>query len=269
MGVKSFFGLIVITSLLSACVASLPTASNQGEELPSIDLQAEGQELDQIPAYPDGPPHLNLVERSLALESQDPPYQIQVVWPNLEGHPGFTTPFNVEVDHRVSAAVESFQDQVQGEDPTDEVRPISWLTVNYELTFTSERLVSVYLMFDTYIAFSAHPFPASQSLNYDATTGQFIDLEDLFRSIADPLPVILGEVEKELHPRDLRYADGTVESVLQERENWNLLPEGLRLNFDVYEVGPYVAGPQYVLIPWELLSPHVDPGGPAEIFSVR
>jgi len=258
-----------MTSLLAACTAGLPTEIHQQEAQLAPASQDEGQALVQSPAQPDGLPHLSLVERSLALESQDPPYEIQAVWPNLEGNSGLTVTFNVEVDHRVRTAVESFQDQVRGADAADEGWPLSWLTVDYELTFTSDRLVSVYLMFDTYIAFSAHPFPASQSLNYDAATGQLIDLVDLFRPGAEALPVVLGEVEQALLARDLGYADGTVESVLQARENWNFLPEGLRLNFDVYEVGPYAAGPQYVLIPWDLLSPHVVPGGPAEIFSVR
>jgi hypothetical protein len=269
VGVKCLFALMVITSLLAACVGGQPTEISQQEDQLTPAIQDEGQGWDQTLDQPDGVPGLNLVERTLERESQDPPYEIQAVWPNLEGDPGLSSPFNAEVDHQISTAVESFQDQVQGADSTDEGRPSSWLTVDYELTFASDRLVSLYLMFDTYITFSAHPFPTSQSLTYDAITGRLIDLADLFRPGVDPLPVILGEVEQALLARDLGFADGTVESVLQARENWNLMAEGLRLNFDVYEVGPYAAGPQDVLIPWELLSPLLDPDGPAEIFLTR
>jgi peptidoglycan-N-acetylglucosamine deacetylase len=130
------------------------------------------------------------------------------------------------------------------------------------VTYYEGSLISVYLMFDTYLALSAHPFPSSQSLNYDMGKGRFLALAELFAPEVDPLAVILAWVEPELMSRDLGFTSGGAETVLEVREHWNLLPEGLRINFDVYEVGPYAAGHQTVLIPWNDLASDLNPDGP-------
>lgn len=119
--------------------------------------------------------------------------------------------------------------------------------------------MSIYLGFDTYIAISAHPFPSAQALNFDLGQGRFLTLAALFLPEVDPLDLLLGRVEPELLARDTGYTPGVAASVMVAREHWNLLPEGLRLNFDVYEMGLYAAGPQYVLLPWDELAPFSQP----------
>ena len=220
----------------------------------------------QTDAEMDSPPAWVVVERSRTEESDQPTYAIQARWPNLEGDPAVAVPFNTEIDRRVNEAVEAFLVNVAVWDDDAGESPTSTLTLDYMLTYESDQLVSVYLMFDTYIAYSAHPFPSSQSLNYAAPSGQFLVLADLFTPEVDPLSVILSVVEPALLAREIGYTVGVAETVLQTREHWNLLPDGLRINFDVYEVGPYAAGHQDILIPWEDLAPYLDPDGPVSSF---
>lgn len=217
------------------------------------------QAVEPDPADPQDtlPVEVDLVDRSYFEESDDPPYAIEARWPNLAGDTAFAGPFNTGIDHRVDEGLADFLDAVGRPGSEEEFPGLSTLTLNYEATLISDGLVSIYLMWDTYIALSAHPFPSSQALNYDATRGTFLTLADLFAPEVDPLAVILDRVEPELLSRDLGYTPGVAEQVLEAREHWNLLPEGLRINFDVYEVGPYAAGPQYVLIPWEDLAPYL------------
>jgi hypothetical protein len=45
-------------------------------------------------------------------------------------------------------------------------------------------------------------------------------------------------------------------------QNWNLFPDGLRINFDPYQVAPWAAGSQEVFIPFTQLEEIIDPAGP-------
>ena len=125
----------------------------------------------------------------------------------------------------------------------------SFLQIDYEMTYQSDELYSLYLLITTYIAVSAHPWMHSFSYNYDALDREFLLPGDLFLPDAAYFPTILALVEDDLMARDFGYQEGVAEEVLLRRDKWNILPEGLRINFDAYEVGPGAAGPQLVVIP--------------------
>jgi hypothetical protein len=42
---------------------------------------------------------------------------------------------------------------------------------------------------------------------------------------------------------------------------------GLGINFDSYQVGPYAAGPQFVLVPYSALKDLINPEGPIAQFA--
>lgn len=261
---KRLLGLIILIGMLAAC-APMPQSASDQPEMDAKPLSEPVLEDDAIPQTTpsvDPTPVWSLVEHSIDEESDHPPYVIDAHWPNLEGDRAVSAVFNVEIDRRVNAAVSSFLEAVPKPDDSLGTPPKSYLSLNYALTLNEGGLVSVYLMLDTYIAISAHPFPSSQSLNFDLDQGRFLTLADLFAGYVDPLAVILERVEPDLLARDLGFSTGLAEGVLVAREHWNLLPEGLRINFDVYEVGPYAAGHQYVLIPWDDLAPYLNADGP-------
>ena len=45
-------------------------------------------------------------------------------------------------------------------------------------------------------------------------------------------------------------------------ESWTITKKGLGINFDSYQVAPYVAGPQFVMVPYSAIKEHVNPDGP-------
>ena len=49
-------------------------------------------------------------------------------------------------------------------------------------------------------------------------------------------------------------------------ESWTITKKGLGINFDAYQVGPYAAGPQYVLVPYSALKDMINPDGPVGQF---
>lgn len=212
---------------------------------------------------------IQVVDRRIFEDSEIPRYEIDGVWPNLEGPEDVVAVYNNESDRLTGEIREDFLMIVEENDLAtggSGEAPLSTLTFYYDLTFSEENIFSIHQIFDQYIAMSVHPFPFSYSLNFDAHKVEFIQLPDLFLPGIDFVEELEAFIDPVLIDRDFGYMAGTAGDIMAERENWNLLPEGLRLNFDVYEVAPYAAGPQYILIPWQDLSSMIDPDGPAGSF---
>lgn len=268
--------LLMIVLLLTSCSLPLwpgsqpdqnPTPQEPQTTLPTPEDQDE-QRPD--PATPTAQSeNVQIVERTVLDESDDPRYEIQIAFPNLQGPADLVGGFNQEIDGIVQSLQEQFLNDVrnrQAESEMESQPPASTLTVTYEVTYFDQQFVSVYLLIDQYIAISAHPFSFSKTFNYDLQQGEFISLESLFKPEADPVQVVVEAIQPELVGKGFGYQAGTAEDVMSTRENWNIFPEGLRVNFDVYEVAPYAAGPQYFIIPWEDISGRLDLEGPAGYF---
>ena len=209
---------------------------------------------------------ITLTERTVMLESDDPPYEIEVRYPYMEGDSDAISPFNAEMDYLVEVVLEVFVGQVEEREaqrPDDAMGGISFLEMDYEVTYQSNGLYSVYLPITTYIVVSTSPWMDSFTYNYDALNQEFLMPGNMFLPDAAYFPVMLDLVEAQLVDSDFGYQEGVAEEVLMRRDNWNVMPDGLRINFDAYEVGPGAAGPQFVFIPWEELSDMLDLDGPA------
>lgn len=251
MRYKKVILLLLLPLILSAC--SLPELIPEVTSTPTSTQEA-----------------LQIFERTYADESDDPRYELQLLWPNLMGEGWQTESFNSVIDTMILKDVDNFlsvmvENKVENGDQAGEP-PLSTFTVNYELTANESGVASVQAIITQYIALSVHPFTTSHAMNYDARAGEFLNLADLFNPEADYLLLILNTVDEALQPRDFGYEAGAAADVMAERENRNLEQEGLRINFDTYEVGPYAAGPQSVIIPWEDLAKVLNLQGPAGIF---
>lgn len=233
-------------------------------------LQASPSETPESEPRPTTQAHnLQLIDRRIFEEGDEPRYEVDGVWPNLEGPETLVATFNTESDRLIGTIKENFLLDVtdgQGVMEGKGEPPLNYLTFDYDLTYSDQRLFSFLLTFDQYIAMSAHPFPFSQALNYDAWNGVFLSLEDLFLPGTDYFNEIGSLLDPVLDEEGFGYQVGTAADVMLAQENRNLLTEGLRINFDVYEVAPYAAGPQFILIPWGDLAGILDTNGPAAGF---
>lgn len=271
-------GLLLISCNLPTWLASeisevitpyLPTAAETNQPVQSQTIQPGPSETIQpVPTQTEESLSVQVIDRTYFEESDDPRYQIDGTWPNLEGPEAAVITFNTTIDRVTQEIRDDFLMSVNnfGNSGASGEAPLSTLSYDYDLTFTGQNIFSIYLRFDQYIAMSAHPFSFSHTFNYDAQEGKFIRLADLFLPGTDYIVVLEEVIDPVLVDRDFGYEAGTAGEVMAERENWNLLPDGLRVNFDVYEVAPYAAGPQFVLIPWEDLLGILNPEGLAGAF---
>jgi hypothetical protein len=306
MKVKMVTILVLLSTLFSACVSgdlidtardTLSQVEDIAPELIQALVESTGVEpvdeptpgslteqvlIDPDPADPVGEisqsedpvlgRDITLEEKTIVRESGDPRYAVQIRYPYLEGDSEAIPPFNSEMDVLVEVVLETFLNDVaerEAERVEGAMQAVSTLDIDYQVTYQEDGLISVYLPMTTYLAISAHPSNVSFSYNYDAINQTFLLPHDLFREESDYFPPLLLFVEEELSTRNFGYQEGVVEEVLLRRDNWNIMQEGLRINFDAYEVGPGAAGPQQVLIPWETLIDLLDPNGPVSAMITR
>lgn len=109
----------------------------------------------------------------------------------------------------------------------------------------------------------AHPGSYYWSLNFDFTTGQELGLGDLFVPGSDYLDRIAVYCIEQLNEKlDFDIWEEGAAPVVDNYLDWTLSPQGLMIIFDEYQVAPYAAGPQQVIVPYAILADIIHPQGP-------
>jgi hypothetical protein len=163
----------------------------------------------------------------------------------------------------------------EGEEPRPEGSMGSDLSVSYTVNLAQDDLVSIKFDVGSYYQGAAHPNSFSDVLNYDLKNGKQLKLSDLFKPGAKYLQAISTYCIAELK-KQMKAPDGTVDNESIEKgaapaaknyQSWNITKQGLGVNFDAYQVGPYAAGPQFVLVPYSNLKDLINAEGPIAQFA--
>jgi hypothetical protein len=134
--------------------------------------------------------------------------------------------------------------------PAEMAAATSFMWIGYDVPLLTPDLVCIRFTVDYYMAGAAHPNHYFRVINYDLETKKEIKLSDLFKNSNKAINVFAIATKKSLSKPDFPIFE---EGMLPKKENfanWNLTPEGLRLSFDPYQVAPYAAGAQEVLVPY-------------------
>jgi hypothetical protein len=169
----------------------------------------------------------------------------------------------------------------------DDVSPPSALLIDYVVTAANKDFISILFSFSEETG-GQHPNNSSESFNYDLNRNAPVSLADLFIRNSDYLKVISGysireleKLETDIYTRRMRsesQKDSTEEMdkleadiefgiesgagpELKNFRSWNITPTGLKINFDTYQVGPYVDGPYGVVVPYSALKRIIKPDG--------
>lgn len=116
----------------------------------------------------------------------------------------------------------------------------------------------------TEYAGGAHPTDHHYSINYDLGLGRIINLDELFIPGSDYLEAISSYMKAKLSERPGLLAEVIQTGAAPRAENyriWNIAPEGLWFTLEEYQVGPYAAGAQYVLVPYSEFFHIISPTG--------
>jgi len=200
-------------------------------------------------------------------------YEIETTLPQIVGADAERTEkFNRAVAKLVAPRADEFKkivDEMAREETTarpdaksnSSKPPPNSLDVSYDVTAASKDFISVLFSFFEY-AGGAHPNTTTESLNYDLNRNAPVSLADLFTPNSNYLQVISDYAIREL--KKLETATSAEEGAGPKIDNfhsWNITPVGLKITFDRYQVGPYVAGEHEVVVPYSVLKPIIKPDG--------
>jgi hypothetical protein len=205
-------------------------------------------------------------------------YEIAAQYPQITGgnNPNVEK-FNQAARASVTKTVADFRKEMAPQEGEDEPRPEgsmgSDLSVNYSIALAQDDLISVDFEVGSYYQGAAHPNSYSSVLNYDLKNGKQLKLSDLFKPGAKYLQAIatyciadLKKQGKEKGLLDEEIEKGAAASA-KNYQSWTITKRGLGIDFDSYQVGPYAAGPQFVLVPYSTLKDLINPEGPIGQFA--
>jgi hypothetical protein len=202
-----------------------------------------------------------------------PKFSVKVTKPVLSGGTGAVVDnFNKAVDSLVDETVSQFKKDfgTTGDGvatlPSEIEELGSYVEMTYELFDTHMSLISVKVNVYWYGAGAAHPNSYSRTLNYDLEHGNVLELADLFKPDAKYLEALSAYSVKTLKAMErLDFPEGA-EPKPENYQSWNITEQGLRINFDDYQVTPHAVGPQVVVIPFEKLKDVIRTDGPLALF---
>lgn len=178
--------------------------------------------------------------------------------------------FNVEMKAVVDDAIATFKQNLSGLMPAPDSPP-STFEMHYSLLSPPGDLLSLKFEVQTYYAGAAHPGDISRTVTYDLENGRDLSLADLFVPDSDYLGSLAEYCIAQLGTRDIGFQGFELGATAtsQNYRNWNITAEGLMITFDEYQVAPYAAGPQTVIVPYSELAPLTRPDGPLALYTHR
>lgn len=220
---------------------------------------------------------VDLVAKQIKESNKKLMYEIDARYPQLTGgsNPNFEK-FNQVVRASVTKKVAGFKKDVapaEGEEPRPEGSMGSDLNISYEVGLAQDDLISILFTVGSYYQGAAHPNTFSEVVNYDLKNGKQLKLADLFKPGAKYLQAIanycIADLKKQAKDKGLldeEIQNGAAPNP-KNYQSWTITKTGLGINFDAYQVGPYAAGPQYVLVPYSSIKDLINPEGPAGQFA--
>ena len=227
--------------------------------------------------------NLALVSRQIREENPERRYSIYAEYPQIEGATDARVgDFNQRARALVAAKVEEFKKNVAQEvtGPPEHTAMGSDISIGYDLGVGTDDLISVQFQISDYYSGAAHPNHHTEVLNYDLKAGHVLKLGDLFKPAALYLRTIsdysINDLKQQFRKQGTEdpamFDAGVEEGAAPNADNyksWLITRRGLQITFDPYQVAPYAAGPQQVVIPYATLGEIINPEGPlAPILSV-
>jgi uncharacterized protein DUF3298/peptidoglycan-N-acetylmuramic acid deacetylase PdaC-like protein len=223
---------------------------------------------------------VELVSKQVKESNKKLMYEIAAQYPQFNGgnNPNFEK-FNQLVRGSVMKKVTEFKKDMapkEDEEPRPEGSMGSDLSIGYTVALAQDDLVSIQFDVGSYYQGAAHPNSYTEVINYDLKNGKQLKLSDLFKPGAKYLQPIstycIADLKKRQATEQGRaLTDSEIESgagpATKNYQSWQITKKGLGINFDAYQVGPYAAGPQFVLVPYATVKDVINPEGPIAQFA--
>ncbi len=143
----------------------------------------------------------------------------------------------------------------------------SWYESSYDAWMAADSVLNVEATVSTYGSGAAHPNHHTWTLVWDLEAGAELEPGDLFRAGSGWLDTLsqraVEALQRELgEMSDDEWIRAGAGPELDNFSAWTVVPEGIRIVFDPYQVAAYAAGPRVVIVPWASLASVLDPDAP-------
>ncbi len=191
---------------------------------------------------------------------------VEVSYPIIPGATQEIKQTNESLKKRIDEKIAEFEKEAV--DSTNAALEIpkevhSTVTGSPSIKERNERYVSIFMGMEWYFRGAAHPSHSIDTYIYDYQNKKLVTAPDLFKQGADYMTVLSTlskeDLKAQLKQGDTEYVyneEMVHEGTAPTKENFSkVLPtkDGLVIYFDEYQVAPYVAGPQQVVIPYAKL----------------
>jgi hypothetical protein len=206
---------------------------------------------------PAGEPRLGetvtLTATGFTEDSQTPAYTLSAEVPVLQGSDDpRVTRFNAAIASLIQQEVDAFKAGQQDIQPQPGL-PGSSLDVSGVLVASPGALLAFEVQVTGYYAGAAHPYHYVRTFNYDLSAGRTLTLDELFQPGAAYLDALANYCKDELDRNGMLLFPEGADPAADNYRHWSLTADGLQITFNEYEVAPYAAGPQAVLVPYDAL----------------
>jgi hypothetical protein len=229
---------------------------------------------------------VEIVARQIKEKNKKLKYEIAVEYPQLTGSvdPNFEK-FNQTVRSLIAKKVADFKKEMtpSADEPApDEANETaaeslgSDINISYTVVLAKDDLISIEFTVSSYSAGAAHPNSYTEVVNFDLKNGKLLKLADLFlpgsKYVQTLATYCIQALKKQAKEQgvDAMLDDDWIQKgaapELTNYDNWTISKKGLGITFDPYQVGPYAAGPQSVLVPYSALKEIIKPDGPVGQF---
>jgi hypothetical protein len=223
---------------------------------------------------------LKMVAKQIKEENKKKRYTMAAEYPQIQGAASANVEkFNKEVSDFVTAEINEWK-STAGRDPDEDDGSIGGdddLSIRYDVMLATDDLASIIFFGGVYDHGAAHPNSYSKVINYDLKNNRSLKLADLFQPNSNYLATIssysindLKRQSKKAGPDESMLDDDNIEEGASAQEDnyrsWNITLKGLLVTFDPYQVGPYAAGSQSVVIPYAALKGIIRADGPLAPF---
>lgn len=261
---RKTFIFLTICLLLAGTLGCQSTGTpDAATEAPATSTGPTATEAVHLP-----PTKYSLGSVTVSQSGTGPAYTVRTETPVMNGSDDpHVVAFNKLVSQAVQKEIEAFKKNLPDAKAT-QIAQGSSFDLTYMPVVQTDKIVSLQLKIDVYIDGAAHPYDYTVPINYDLAQGKEIALEQLFLPGANYLQALSDYCKTELNKTDLA-PDLFAEGFSPKPENfhsWNISEQGLAISFDPYQVAPYAAGPQLVVIPYAALKDVLDPNGPLAEF---
>ena len=220
--------------------------------------------------------NIEIVNKQIKESNKKLMYEIDANYPQLTGgsNPN-TEKLNQLLRSIVTKKVAEFKKEMAPK-PDEEPRPEgsmgSDITIAYRVALAQDDLASIQFDVGSYYQGAAHPNSYTEVVNYDLKNGKQLKLSDLFKTGAKYLQALSSHCIDDLKKQSKAKGsasmldDSSIQSgagpTPKNYDSWTITKRGLGINFDAYQVGPYAAGPQFVMVPYSAIKDQVNPDGP-------